>query len=100
MADIDKLKVEIDRDGCIGDGACCSDAPETFEMDDEDKAILKDGSNDSRDAIIEAAAQIVEPPAAPSRRENAVGGQAQAAPGEAPADETDEKRGASTSEER
>jgi ferredoxin len=55
MADIDKLKVEIDRDGCIGDGACCSDAPETFEMDDEDKAILKDGSTDSRDAIIEAA---------------------------------------------
>ncbi len=55
MADIDKLKVTVDRDACIGDGACCNDAPETFEMDDEDKAVVKSGSTDSRDAILEAA---------------------------------------------
>lgn len=55
MPDIDKLKVSVDRDACIGDGACCSDAPETFEMDDEDKAIVKDGSTDSRETILEAA---------------------------------------------
>ena len=55
MADIDKLKITVDRDACIGDGACCSDAPETFEMDDEDKAVVLEGSSDSRDAILEAA---------------------------------------------
>ena len=55
MADIDTLKITVDRDDCIGCGACCGDAPETFEMDDEDKAIVKADSTDSRDAIIEAA---------------------------------------------
>ena len=55
MADIDKLKISIDRDECIGDGACVNEAPETFELDDEDKAILKEGSTDSSDAILEAA---------------------------------------------
>ncbi len=55
MPDIDKLKVTVDREACIGDGACCSDAPETFEMDDEDKAVVKPGGSDSRDAILEAA---------------------------------------------
>jgi ferredoxin len=55
MGDIDKLKVEVDRDACIGDGACCNDAPETFEMDDEDKAVVKPDSSDSRDTILEAA---------------------------------------------
>jgi ferredoxin len=55
MPDIDNLDVTVDRDACIGDGACCSDAPETFEMDDEDKAVVKPDSTDSRDAILEAA---------------------------------------------
>ena len=36
MADIDKLKIAIDRDECIGDGLCVNEAPETFELDDED----------------------------------------------------------------
>ena len=55
MADVDKLKITVDRDACIGDGACCGDAPATFEMDDEDKAVVKPKSTDSRDTILEAA---------------------------------------------
>jgi ferredoxin len=54
MADA-KLKITIDREACIGDGACCNDAPETFEMDDDDIAIVKEPSGDDRDTIIEAA---------------------------------------------
>jgi ferredoxin len=54
MGDIDKLKITIDRDECIGDGLCVNEAPATFELDDEDKAVLLDGSTDSRDTIIEA----------------------------------------------
>ena len=55
MGDIDKLKVTVDRDECIGDGACCGDAPNTFEMDDEDKAIVLEASSDDRETILEAA---------------------------------------------
>ena len=55
MADIDKLKISIDRDECIGDGACVNEAPETFELDDDDKAVVKEGSTDSLDSILEAA---------------------------------------------
>lgn len=51
----EKLKISIIRDECIGDGACCSDAPGTFEMDDENIAILKTPVTDDRDTILEAA---------------------------------------------
>ncbi len=55
MADIDKLKITIVRDECIGDGACCDDAPNTFELDDDGIATVKAGSTDSRDTILTAA---------------------------------------------
>ncbi len=55
MADIDKLKITIIRDECIGDGACCDDAPNTFELDDDGIAVVKAGSADSRDTILTAA---------------------------------------------
>jgi len=55
MADIQKLKIIIDREECIGDGMCVNEAPETFELDEESKAILKDGSTDEREAILDAA---------------------------------------------
>lgn len=55
MADIDKLKITIIRDECIGDGACCDDAPTTFELDDDGIATCKATSTDSRDTILEAA---------------------------------------------
>lgn len=35
-----KYKIEINRDECIGDQLCCGEAPETFEMDDEDIAVV------------------------------------------------------------
>lgn len=55
MADIEKLKITIIRDECIGDGACCDDAPDTFELDDDGIATVKEGSKDSRDTICTAA---------------------------------------------
>ena len=55
MSDIQKLNIIIDREECIGDGMCVNEAPETFELDDEDKAVLKDGSTDEREAILDAA---------------------------------------------
>ncbi len=55
MGDADNLEIIVDRDECIGDGACVSDAPETFEMDDEDKAIVKSPVSDDKETILEAA---------------------------------------------
>ena len=55
MSDADKLKITVIRDECIGDGACCSDAPGTFEMDDENIAIIKNPVTDDRETILEAA---------------------------------------------
>ena len=37
MGDIEKLKISIDRDECIGDGLCAEEAPATFELDDDAK---------------------------------------------------------------
>ena len=50
-----KYKIEVDRDLCIGDQACCNDAPNTFEMDDEDIAEVKDPEGASPEATLAAA---------------------------------------------
>jgi ferredoxin len=50
-----KYKVEIDRDLCIGDQACCAEAPNTFEMDDENIAVVTNPAGDSDDEILAAA---------------------------------------------
>ncbi len=55
MGDADNLKITVDREACIGDGACCTDAPDTFEMDDDDIAVVKEPVGDDRDTILEAA---------------------------------------------
>jgi ferredoxin len=52
-----KYKIEIDRDLCVGDGACCDEAPETFEMDDEDIATVKNPIKDDDETILNAAKQ-------------------------------------------
>ncbi len=50
-----KYKIEIDRDACISDGLCVNEAPGTFEMDDDDIAIVIDPEGDDADTILEAA---------------------------------------------
>jgi len=50
-----KYRIEIDRDECIGDGLCADEAPGTFEMDDEDIAVVIDPEGDDPDTILEAA---------------------------------------------
>lgn len=50
-----KYKIEVDRDLCVGDGACVNEAPQTFEMDDESIAIVRDPAGNSPDEILAAA---------------------------------------------
>jgi len=57
MADIDKLRITIDCDECIGDGLCVDAAPETFALNEDSKAYVLEGSTDSREYILDAAEQ-------------------------------------------
>ncbi len=50
-----KYKIEIDKEECIGDQLCCSEAPHTFDMDDEEKATVTDPEGDSPEDIRAAA---------------------------------------------
>ncbi|MDP2670979.1 MAG: ferredoxin [bacterium] len=49
------MKIKIDRNLCIGAGSCSVIAPNTFELDDELKAVVKNPEGDPRDTIIDAA---------------------------------------------
>lgn len=50
----DKLDITICED-CIADGACVDAAPNTFEINDEDVAILLEESTDSVEDVMAAA---------------------------------------------
>lgn len=50
------VNVKVDRDLCIGAGACVADAPEAFRFDDENFAVTKPGADDVPDErLMEAA---------------------------------------------
>ena len=55
MGDAAKLKICIDREQCIGDGLCVNEAPETFVLDDDQKAIVLEGPGDDLEYILAAA---------------------------------------------
>jgi ferredoxin len=48
-------KICIDREQCIGDGLCVNEAPETFELDDDQKAVVVDGPGNDLEYILAAA---------------------------------------------
>jgi ferredoxin len=49
------LVIEIDRELCYGFGDCVSTAPNVFELDDDEKAVVIDPNGASRDDLVEAA---------------------------------------------
>ena len=50
-----KYRIEIDREACVGDGLCVDEAPGTFEMDDEEIAVVIDAEGDDPETILAAA---------------------------------------------
>lgn len=50
-----KYKIQVDREECIGDELCCSEAPCTFEMDDDGIATVINAEGDTPDCIRTAA---------------------------------------------
>lgn len=56
--DIEKKKIGkifIDRDLCIGAASCIAIAPDVFELDDENKAVVKDPKGADDETILLAA---------------------------------------------
>jgi ferredoxin len=50
-----RIRVEVDRGLCIGSGDCVDTAPDVFQLDDEDIAMVVDPDGASTDDIVEAA---------------------------------------------
>ncbi|MCA9388241.1 ferredoxin [Candidatus Berkelbacteria bacterium] len=48
-------RIEIDRDTCIGAASCAALAPEAFQLDDENIAIITDPVSDDAQTILLAA---------------------------------------------
>ena len=59
MADLspqNRIEVVVDRALCIGSGDCVDTAPDVFQLDEEDKAVVVDPDGASVDDILPAAA--------------------------------------------
>lgn len=52
---IGEIKVKVLKDVCIGAATCVAIAPSVFELDENMKARVINGANDTKDNIINAA---------------------------------------------
>ena len=50
-----RISIEVDRNLCIGSGDCVDTAPDVFQLDHEDKAVVVDPDGAPTDEILEAA---------------------------------------------
>jgi ferredoxin len=50
-----RIHVTVDRGLCIGSGDCVDTAPDVFQLDDEDKAVVVDPDGAPVDDILQAA---------------------------------------------
>lgn len=55
LSQANRIRVEVDRDLCIGSGDCVATQPDVFELDDEGKAVVLDVDVAPIDDIVEAA---------------------------------------------
>ena len=49
------MKIEVDRELCTSVATCVAVAPNTFELDDEGIAIIKNASKDDEKTVLQAA---------------------------------------------
>jgi ferredoxin len=55
IVQVGKYKVQVIRDLCIGAASCIALSPATFEMDDESKAVILEGADDTPENLLMAA---------------------------------------------
>ena len=56
LSPVNRIEITVDRALCIGSGDCVDTAPDVFQLDGEDKAIVVDPDGASLDDVIAAAA--------------------------------------------
>ena len=54
-----KYRIQLNREVCVGDRACSEEAPETFALDEEGKAVVMDPEGDPAEQVLRAAKQCV-----------------------------------------
>jgi ferredoxin len=55
LSQLNRIHVMVDRAICIGSGDCVDTAPNVFQLDEEDKAVVVDPDGASVDEVIVAA---------------------------------------------
>lgn len=50
-----RIRIDVDRELCIGSGDCVDSAPDVFQLDDEGKAVVVDPDGAPVDDIVDAA---------------------------------------------
>jgi ferredoxin len=55
LSQVNRIEITVDRALCIGSGDCVDTAPDVFQLDDEDKAVVVDPDGAPVDDIIAAA---------------------------------------------
>ena len=55
LSPANRIEITVDRALCIGSGDCVDTAPDVFQLDDEDKAVVVDADGASVDDVITAA---------------------------------------------
>ena len=55
LSSVNRVEITVDRALCIGSGDCVDTAPDVFQLDDEDKAVVVDADGASVDDVIAAA---------------------------------------------
>jgi ferredoxin len=56
LSPVNRVAVVVDRSLCIGSGDCVDTAPDVFQLDDEDKAVVVDPDGAALDDVLQAAA--------------------------------------------
>lgn len=54
IVQVGKYKVQVVRDLCIGAASCVAFSPDTFELDDEKKAVVNEQSTDEENIMMAA----------------------------------------------
>ena len=55
LSPVNQVEIEVDRGLCIGSGDCVDTAPDVFQLDHEDKAVVVDPDGAPTEVVVEAA---------------------------------------------
>jgi ferredoxin len=55
LSPVNRIEITVDRALCIGSGDCVDTAPDVFQLDDEDKAVVIDPDGAPVDDVLTAA---------------------------------------------